>query len=60
MITEPDIEMSHAKFYAAMYSKDRRYRQDAFITYYKPYKEYVTTIATLFNGNLKAKIFNAR
>jgi oligoendopeptidase F len=54
------IEMSHAKFYAAMYSRDRRFRQDAFKTYYKPYKEYVTTISTLFNGNLKAKIFNAR
>jgi oligoendopeptidase F len=55
-----DIEISHAKFYAAMYSKDRRYRRDAFLTYYKPYKDFITTITTLFDGNLKTKIFNAR
>jgi oligoendopeptidase F len=53
-------DISHARFYAAMYSKDRRFRQDAFKSYYKPYKDYVTTINTLFNGNLKTRIFNAR
>jgi oligoendopeptidase F len=54
------IEVSHAKFYAAMYSKNRKLRQDTYRSYYKPYKEFVSTIATLFNGNLKSKVINAR
>jgi oligoendopeptidase F len=54
------VDVSHAKFYAAMYSKDRRFRQDTFRSYYKPYKDFVSTITTLFNGNLKTKMFNAK
>ncbi len=55
-----DTEMSHAKFYAAMYEKDRRFRRDSFFSYFKPYKEYINTITTLFYGNIKARIFNSR
>jgi len=55
-----EVQMSHAKFYAAMYSKDRRYRKESFLSYYKPYKEFVSTITTLFNGNIKTRIFNSR
>jgi oligoendopeptidase F len=54
------IDITHARYYAAMYSGDRQLRQNAFHSYYKPYKDFVTTITTLFNGNLKTKIFNAR
>lgn len=53
-------EMSHGRFYAAMYSKDRDYRERAFKAYLKPYKEYVNTFTTLFNGNLKTNIFFAQ
>jgi oligoendopeptidase F len=55
-----DSDVSHARYYAAMYSKDRDYRKRVFKSYYAPYKSYVNTLTTLFNGNLKANIFNAR
>lgn len=54
-----NVEISHARYYAAMYSKDRMYRQNAFKVYYQPYIQYVNTFVTLFNGNLKTNIFNA-
>lgn len=53
-------DISHARFYAAMYSKDREYRKRVFKNYFVPYKNYINTITSLFNGNLKANIFNAR
>ncbi|UCH65735.1 MAG: oligoendopeptidase F, partial [Ignavibacterium sp.] len=55
-----NVEMSHARFYSAMYSKDRDYRERAFKSYLAPYKDYVNTFATLFNGNLKTNIFYAK
>jgi len=55
-----DVEMSHARFYSAMYSKDRDYRKRAFTSYLAPYKDYVNTFTTLFNGNLKTNIFFAK
>ena len=54
-----DVEISHARYYAAMYSKDRAYRENAFKMYYQPYMQYVNTFVSLFNGNLKTNIFNA-
>jgi len=58
--TEKDIEITHARFYAAMYSPDRKFRENAFKTYLHPYKEYVNTFTTMFNGNLKTNIFFAK
>ncbi len=55
-----DVEMSHARFYAALYSKDRLYRQRAFKAYLTPYQNYVNTFASLFNGVLKTNIFYAK
>lgn len=55
-----EIEISQAKFYAALYSQDRDYRKRAFIAYLKPYSEFANTLSSLFNGNLKANIFNAK
>ncbi len=54
------IEMSHGRYSMAIYSKDRNFRERAYKSYYKPYKEFVNTFASLFNGNLKANIFNAK
>jgi len=51
--------ISHAKFYSAMYSKDRNYRERAFKGYLHAYKDYINTFTTLFNGNLKTNIFYA-
>jgi len=55
-----ESEMSHAKYYAAMYSQDRKFRENAYKTYYKPYTTYLNTFSALFNGNLKGNIFNAK
>ncbi|MGE5437689.1 MAG: M3 family metallopeptidase, partial [Syntrophothermus sp.] len=55
-----EIEVSHGRYGKALYSKDRSYRERMYKSYYKPYKEYVNTLTTLFNGNLKTKIFNAK
>ncbi len=53
------IVVSHAKFYSAMYSKDRSYRERAFKGYLDAYIDYINTITALFNGNLKTNIFYA-
>ncbi len=55
-----DVEMSHARYYAALYSNNREYRMRAFKAYLKPYKDFVNTFSALFNGNLKTNIFNAK
>ena len=53
-------ELSHARFYSAMYSSDRSYRERVFKAYLTVYKNYINTFTVLFNGNLKTNIFNAR
>ena len=55
-----EMEISQAKFYAALYSQDRDYRKRAFIAYLKPYSVFANTLSSLFNGNLKVNIFNAK
>lgn len=54
------IEMSHGRFYAALYSKDGDYRERASKAFYKPFIDYANTFSVIFNNNLKGKIFNAR
>ena len=55
-----EMEMSHSRFYTALYSKDRNYRTRAFKAYLKPYMDNVNTFSALFNGNLKSNIFYAK
>jgi oligoendopeptidase F len=55
-----EIEISQAIFYASLYSTDRAFRERAFKTYLKPFSEYAITLSSLFNGNLKVNIFNAK
>lgn len=52
-----EIEISHARYYSALYSKDRVYRENAFKGYLSSYKNHSNTLATLYNGNLKTNIF---
>lgn len=54
------MEMSHSRFYSALYSKDRDYRERAFKAYLKPYVDNVNSLSSLFNGNLKSNIFYAK
>lgn len=53
-------ELSHGRFYSAMYSQDRSYRERVYKAYLGSFKNYVNTFTVLFNGNLKTNIFNAR
>jgi oligoendopeptidase F len=55
-----EIEMSHSRFYAALYSKNRNYRERAFKAYLTPFVENINSLSALFNGNLKSNIFYAR
>jgi oligoendopeptidase F len=55
-----DFEISHARYYSAMYSLDRAFRQRAYSNYYKQFIDYSNTFSVLFNGNLKIHIFNAK
>jgi len=53
-------ELSHGRYYSAMYSKDRDYRARVFKAYLESYKSFINTLTVLFNGNLKTNIFSAR
>lgn len=55
-----DFEISHSRYYSALYSKDREYRKDAFKAYLSSYKNFSNSFAALFNGNLKSNIFFAK
>lgn len=54
------IQISHGRYYAALESTDRAYRKRVYKGFYKPFKEYKNTLASLFNGNIKGLVFNAK
>ncbi|HQF42831.1 MAG TPA: oligoendopeptidase F [Ignavibacteriaceae bacterium] len=54
------IEISHSRYYAALYSKDRTYRENAFKAYLSVYMDSANSLSALFNGNIKTNIFYAR
>lgn len=55
-----ESEMSHGRFYAALYSKDNAFRERAYKSFYTPFKNYANTFSVIFNNNLKGKIFNSK
>ncbi len=55
-----EIELSHGRFTAAIYSADRDFRQRSYKGYLTAFKNFANTFSVLFNGNLKANIFNAK
>ncbi|MCH7827186.1 MAG: oligoendopeptidase F [Bacteroidetes bacterium] len=55
-----NVRMTHGRYYSAMYSIDRQYRERAFNAYYEPYKNYRNTFSSLLNGNIKSNIFTAK
>lgn len=55
-----EIQVSHGRYGAAMYSNDRGFRERVYKGIYKPYKEYQNTYGALFNGQIKSLVFNAR
>jgi oligoendopeptidase F len=57
---EHDIQISDGRYYAALYSTNRDYRERAYKAYYKPFMEYKNTFNSLLNGAIKVNIFNAK
>ncbi len=55
-----DVKISHGRYYAALESTDRGYRERVYKGFYKPFMEYKNTLSALFTGNIKALIFNAK
>lgn len=55
-----EVQLSHGRYYAALYSGDREYRERSFKAYFKPFVEYSNTLSVLFSGSLKSNIFEAR
>jgi oligoendopeptidase F len=55
-----EVQLSHGRYYAALYSPDRKYRELAFKSYFKPFIDYSNTLSVLFSGSLKSNIFEAR
>ena len=55
-----EITISDGRYYAALYSTDRSYRERVYKGYYKPFMEFKNTYNSLFTGNIKANTFIAK
>ena len=55
-----EIKISHGRYGAALYSTDRDYRKRVYKGLYEPFKNYKNTLVALFNGNIKASMFNVK
>ena len=55
-----DIQISQGRYSAAMYSLDRDYRKRFYSNFYLPFIKNKNTLSALFNGNLKASLFNSQ
>ncbi len=51
-----DIQLSHGRYRAALYSTDRQYRKDVYKGIYKAYGDLINTYAALFNGRVATRI----
>ncbi len=57
--SDEEIKISDGRYYAALYSNDRDFRERVYRGYYEPYMKNKNLLASLFNGNIKAGMFNA-
>ncbi len=55
-----DYKISHGRFYSALYSKNRQFREDAYKAFMNVFREYSNSLNTVFIGNLKTNIFHAK
>ncbi len=54
------VRLTHGRFIGFQESTDRRLRREAFEKLYHTYQQYKNTIASLYSGQVKSQIFNAR
>lgn len=57
---EGEIQVSHGRYRAALYSNDRNYRRDVYKATYEPYNQLKNTMATLYNGRIKTRLINSQ
>ncbi len=55
-----EVQLSNGRFVPVQMSKDRELRKRAFEAFYGRYEEFKNTWATLYDGEVKARIFNAK
>ena len=55
-----EIQISDGRYYAALYSNDRAYRERVYRGYYEPFNTFKNSLSAMFNGNLKVLAFNAK
>lgn len=54
------VELTHARYSLLLQSKDRRVREEAFMTLYAEYSKYKNMLAATFSANIKQEIFYAK
>ena len=67
-LTFPEIEdengekvrLTQGRFVPMLESADRRVRKDTFENFYKSYEQFLNTLASLYNGQVKQQIFYAK
>ena len=54
------VRISHGRFASLLMSRDRNVRKEAFEKVYHTYEQYKNTLASLYSGQVKKQIFNAK
>ncbi len=54
------VQITHGRFISLLESSDRRVRKEAFEKLYHTYDQFKNTLASLFSGQVKKQIFNAK
>lgn len=55
-----EVALSHGRFVGMLLNADRNVRKETFQKYYGEYQKLLNTYASLYNGQVKGLIFNAR
>ena len=55
-----DVQVSHGRYRAGLYSQDRTYRKNIYMGVYEPFNQLKSTFAELFNGRVNIRITNAK
>ncbi len=53
------VRLTHGRFIALLESANREVRENAFKKYYSTYEQFLNTIASLYNNQVKQQIFHA-
>ena len=54
------VRLTQGRFVPMLESADRRVRKDAFENFYKTYEQFLNTMASIYNGQVKQQIFYAK